>query len=326
MKFGVVPSFYVERGFHPVAGAYLFADDFVVDGNDLRLSTSLGFGHQSLTVTNRFTRGGWRFISRHHASRRDDYQFFGTGPSSRDEDRQRFGALKLETSGALEARTGRARATFELGYRGVDFRSSDYGGDPSADTTSSRFAGGSYHGAFQRLGLLLDTRRAAEGGGWASLELELGRHHLRGEATAGFAAGLGRGRVVTVGAGAAMVEGIDGEVPITELVSVGGSGPMPGFAAGRLSGDSAVSLAARYEWPVAPWLNGSLQAGAGNVFDERWGGFAPDLLRFSGAMGLRTSGSPDNAFEVLVALGTATIDDGAGIESVRLVLGGSTGF
>jgi hypothetical protein len=194
---------------------------------------------------------------------------------------------------------------------------STYGGEPPADP------GRSYAGVFERLELALDTREAGGGGAWLWGDVEHGPHHVRASASAGVAAGLGRGRVLSLGAGAALVEGIDGEVPIAELVS---ADALNGFAAGRLAGESALTLAARYEWPVAPWLNGALQAGAGNVFGERWDGADLDLLRLSGSVGLRTSGSPDQAFQVLLAMGTETLADGAGIDSVRLVLGGSTGF
>jgi hypothetical protein len=306
-KLGVIPWFYVERGFHPVAGVYLFADDAGAAGNQLRLSASAGSGHQSLTVIDRLARGRLSLSVRGHVSRRDDYRL----------ELGRYGATKAQLSASVGWRAGDLRAHLETGARSVSTFTSTYGGEPPADP------GRSYAGVFERLELALDTREAGGGGAWLWGDVEHGPHHVRASASAGVAAGLGRGRVLSLGAGAALVEGIDGEVPIAELVS---ADALNGFAAGRLAGESALTLAARYEWPVAPWLNGALQAGAGNVFGERWDGADLDLLRLSGSVGLRTSGSPDQAFQVLLAMGTETLADGAGIDSVRLVLGGSTGF
>src|SRR5262249_14372485 len=45
-KTGLVPSFFFEKGFHPTAGFYFFADDLGMDGNDLHLFGSFGSGHQ----------------------------------------------------------------------------------------------------------------------------------------------------------------------------------------------------------------------------------------------------------------------------------------
>jgi hypothetical protein len=43
-------------------------------------------------------------------------------------------------------------------------------------------------------------------------------------------------------------------------------------------------------------------------------------------MGLRGAGSGDHVFEALVALGTDTFRDGGEIESLRLLLGATSGF
>ena len=93
----------------------------------------------------------------------------------------------------------------------------------------------------------------------------------------------------------------------------------------RLEGRSGLAAVAQYEWPIWVWLNGALHVAAGNVFDRHFDHLDLDKLRFSGGLGLRTSGI-DYHFELLVAAGTAPFDEGAAFEAVRVVFGGSHAF
>ena len=43
-------------------------------------------------------------------------------------------------------------------------------------------------------------------------------------------------------------------------------------------------------WPIAPWLGGTMEAALGNVFGQHLQGFQPDLLRYSGDIGITTVG------------------------------------
>jgi len=134
-------------------------------------------------------------------------------------------------------------------------------------------------------------------------------------------------RVVSLAATTTFVDPLSNEpVPFTELVALGGSGPLRGFLPGRLLGRSAASLVARYRWPIWAFVDGSLQAGVGNVFDEHLQDFKPKLLRFSSAIGIETVGSPDSSLEILFGVGTETFDHGGQVDSVRFVLGTNRGF
>jgi outer membrane protein assembly factor BamA len=115
-------------------------------------------------------------------------------------------------------------------------------------------------------------------------------------------------------------------VPFTELVALGGDGPMRGYIPGRLLGRSYATLTARYRWPIWMWLDGSLQAAVGNVFDEHLEGFKPSLLRLSGALGIESRFSPDTSVELLVGFGTETFEHGANVNSVRFLVGSNRGF
>jgi hypothetical protein len=117
----------------------------------------------------------------------------------------------------------------------------------------------------------------------------------------------------------------DRPVPFTELVALGGSGPMRGFSPARLLDRSAAVATLHYRWPIWVWLDGSIQLAVGNVFGPHLAGLRPALLRFSGAIGVE-SGLTDNSLEFLVGLGSETFEHGGQITSIRFVVGTNNGF
>jgi hypothetical protein len=82
----------------------------------------------------------------------------------------------------------------------------------------------------------------------------------------------------------------------------------------------------RYRWPIAPFVDGSLQAAVGNVFGAHLEGFDTRLLRFSGAIGIEADSSPDSNFQLLVGFGTETFEHGGQVDSARLLVGVSRGL
>lgn len=118
----------------------------------------------------------------------------------------------------------------------------------------------------------------------------------------------------------------DNPVPFTEQVSLGGSYPLRAFTGGRLVDQSAVVTTLSYNWPLLPDLDGALHYSIGNVFARHLRDFDVGLLRSSFGIGVETTSSLDNPFEILFALGTKTFDDGAGIDATRFVLGTSAAF
>lgn len=117
-----------------------------------------------------------------------------------------------------------------------------------------------------------------------------------------------------------------GEIPFTELVSLGGSTVMRGFLPGRLRGRSSTVARLQYSWPVWVWLDGQMHYSVGNVFGEHLQGFDAELLRQSFGLGIRSISARDHGFEVLLAFGTEPFRDGGAVETVRFVLGTSSGF
>lgn len=116
-----------------------------------------------------------------------------------------------------------------------------------------------------------------------------------------------------------------GELPFTELVTLGGSRPLRGLRSARLMGRSALAATLDYRWPIWTVLDGRVHYGMGTVFGEHFDGFDAGLLRASFGLGV-TSGGPDRPFEILFALPTDPIEDGMGIDGFRFVFGTTEGF
>jgi hypothetical protein len=117
-----------------------------------------------------------------------------------------------------------------------------------------------------------------------------------------------------------------GSIPFTEQVTLGGSRPMRGFLHGRLVDRSSAVAHLEYQWPVWVWLDGAMHYSVGNVFGEHLDGLEAKKLRSSFGIGMRANSARDHAFEVLLAVGTKTFDEGSGIDHVRFVLGATSGF
>ena len=159
--------------------------------------------------------------------------------------------------------------------------------------------------------------RRAPGAGW-----------IRYGATAGVFYDVGdHGRVLELVAAALFADPLGTEpVPFTELVTLGGNGLMRGFYPGRLIDRSAAVGTFRYRWPIAIWLDGSINAAVGNVFGEHLRDFDAKLLRFSGTLGVSSRNSPDGSIEALVGFGTETFEHGGQVDSIRVLVGTNRGF
>jgi hypothetical protein len=114
-------------------------------------------------------------------------------------------------------------------------------------------------------------------------------------------------------------------IPFTEYVSPGPD-QMPGFIPGWMIGRSAASAQLGYTWPVWIGLDGQTRFAVGNAFGPRLAGLAPGAARWSWDFGVTTNGRRDQGFEVLFGLGSETLDQGAGITSVRVTFGSRQGF
>jgi hypothetical protein len=341
-KAGFAPIALFDFGFNPSVGVYAFWDDAFAEGNHLSLHGSTwGADWLAGTLTDRLRLHGKDTLSlKLTALHRPDRAFFGDGPRSLQSNLSRYGEDLVDGGAVVDIRLWRAsQVQAAVGIRSASFYRGHYGGDPSIE---QQVASGAfplpdgfdrgYTAEYNRVLLALDSRqkRPAPGSG-ARIELDAeqgndvrqaaGSGWIRYGATAGGFYDLNdHGRVISLSVATLFADPLGGRpVPFTELVALGGDNPMPGFWWGRLADRSAAVATAEYRWPIAPFLDGSMQAAVGNVFGEHLDGFEPSLLRFSGAVGVSTVTAPDSALQILVGFGTETFEQGGQVDSIRVV-------
>jgi hypothetical protein len=349
-KAGFAPIAFVDFGFQPSIGLYLFWDDAGFDGHQLRLRVSTG-GSDWLagSFTERFPLGKSGHLTLNVAAiRRPDYAFYGIGPSTEEDDLSRYGADRFEARAMYDAILfGSSRLDAGFGFRGVTFKPGNFGDAPNLE---ERAASGKfplpdgytrgYDAGYSRLKLSLDTRgkeAVSRSGGRLELEAEQGsdlQHASEPQSWVRYGAALGgfvdladRGRVLSLSVATIFADPLaSGPVPFTELPTLGGPGLMPGFREGRLRDRSAAVATLRYTWPIWIWLDGSLQSAVGNVFGRHLDGFDASLLRFSAAVGIESHSSPDSVLQLLLGFGTETFESGAHVDSIRLTVGARGGL
>lgn len=344
---GVLPIAFLDFGFEPSLGLYFFWNNAFYTGHDLRIRGST-WGEDWLagSISSRTSFGtdaSWAV--RLSGFQRPDLVFFGEGANSLESERSRYGATTWEAEGEIDVGWGRAsRIRADVGIRNRQFRDGHYGDDPTLRQavragdfeTPDGYREG-YFVLYNRILLALDSRKPPPFPG-SGVRFEL-RAEQGSELEAGpntylrYGAWLGafydlddRGRIVSLYAGATFSDPLQGEVPFTELASLGGAEAMRGFVPGRLYGRSAAAVTLQYRWPVWVKLDGSIQLSVGNVFDEHFNDFEPELLRFSAAIGVESIGSRDSAVELLLGLGSETFRHGGQITSFRFILGSHYGF
>jgi hypothetical protein len=347
---GVAPLGFVDFGFRPSVGLYAFWDDAFLHGNDLRFhGTTGGDDWWAGVLTDRITFHGKDSLALTFAGiERPDHAFFGIGPESLERNISRYGESQLEASGTFDFPLWRSsRIQTGVGVFDHDFYHGYFERDPSIEQV---VAAGAYplpDGFMQgytaeenHLLVALDTRRPspADGSG-VRVEVEADQgtdlRHTAGPAwlryggsVGGFVDLNGRNRVLSLSVTTLFSDSLkkNEPVPFSELVSLGGTGPMRGFYPGRLRGRSAAVATAKYRWPIWVWLDGSLQASVGNVFDAHLAEFAASRFRFSSSIGIESVGSRDSSFELLFGIGTETFDHGAQLNSARVAIGTNRGF
>ncbi len=144
--------------------------------------------------------------------------------------------------------------------------------------------------------------------------------------TAGVAIDAWNNRTVGVSLDADFADPLEGDVPFTDQITLGGNRPMRGYLQGRLIDRSSIVASVQYSWPIWVYLNGVIQSDVGNVFGAHLDGFDFDLLRLSSGIGVRSNGDPSAGLEVLVAAATDPFNEGFHVSSFRLVFGSHHGF
>jgi len=348
-KSGVVPTALFDFGLRPSIGLYAFGDDFIADGNDLRMHAAYG-GRDwlSLSITNRTeVRQDRSWLSLQlHGIQRPDYIFYGLGPESDPDLTSHYQSVRFGSSLLFEARPYRAsQLSVSAGVENVHFVPGTCCGSPSV---ASRVAQGElqeppgfnddYTRYATRFELAVDTRRERPSSG-DGIRFEVEAEHafdLRDPVAHrwikyGGTLGLywdpgGLNRMFDVSLTALFADPLgDAPIPFTEQVILGGLEYMRGFREGRLVGRSAVIGMIEYRWPVWIWLDGTVHAALGNVFGRHLDGFDPKKLRLSSGIGFRAVGSRDHSFDMLIGFGSEPIDNFR-LSSVRVLIGATRGF
>jgi AAA family ATP:ADP antiporter len=349
-KLGWAPVAFVDFGLNPSVGVYGFWDDALFEGDDLR-AHFVGWPSEwlggSLVQRTRFRDGGTLEL-RFEGIRRPDYPFFGLGPRTLNSAESRYGSDTLGARLATDFPFWRAsKIEARIGVKYATFYDGHYGHDPGIVETAGAgafalppgFANG-YTAEYNHVGVAIDSRRpfpydgsglriaasAEQGSGFGAMPAG---GWIRYEGDAGAFLDLdGHRRVVSLSVQTMFVDPLgNAPIPFTELVTLGGDKvPMPGFLPGRMIDRSGAVATLKYTWPIGPWLSGQLQTGVGNVFGEHLEDFRTRLLRFSGAVGIQSDGSPDSNFQFLFGVGSETFDQGGKIDSFRLSFGTTTGL
>lgn len=348
-KAGVFPTVFYSFGFRTSVGLYAFWDDAFVPNHDLRLRGSYGgkdWLAGSFSDRYRFGDDPDNLLALDAAAiHRPDYAFYGIGPDSKDSALVRYGKDTLEARIHLDKGLWRESAFHgEVLFRDVDFFRGGLRDDTLLDQAIASGTMPSppgydrgYSIARSSVIFSIDDRlpRPAPGSGFRiragaahSAEFREDESFLTyGGSATGFVDLNDVNRVVSLTAMTRMVDPIgDGDVPFTELVTLGGTEPMRGFFPGRLTDRSAAVVDLAYEWPIWIWLDGVMHAEVGNVFGEHLAGFRVEKFRWSGSLGIQSSGVSDNPLQIMVGVGSETFEAGGGIDSFRFVLGTTNGF
>jgi len=345
-KAGVVPVAFWEFGFVPSVGAWGFWDDaFFVRRNQLRVHYEFwpddAWLAGSITDRYSFDREDRRVLQLRVAGlKRPDQPFYGIGPSSLNSNQSRYTITRFDMNAMMQLRGARSSVVeAAVGLRKADMTPGDYLPDPSLEAQAATGAfpvpfgfNRGYLGPYARVLGKLDTRpRGATRGSGVRLEAQVeegtdlehdpSSSWVRyGAVATGFLDLNDRGRVLGLSLAALFADPLGSEpIPFTELVSLGGDKWMVGYYPGRLLGRSAVVAMLHYTWPIAPWIDATLQAAFGNAFDQHLAGFDVGLLRFSGSFGISTATSPP--VQLLLGFGTETFESGGKVTSAHLAFG-----
>lgn len=281
--------------------------------------------------------------------RRADNPFSGIGSFSRQDDRARYSSTTWSVGPGYAHDLWRTSSIqTSAGMKGLGFREGGCCGEPTLPDQlrdhklpDAPGFGQDYVAGYQRVALVVDSRRArpAPGSGFRIEAHEETVYTLQNTATSprrawvrygGSVGGAidvtGTQRVISLSLAAELADPLQGTIPFTDQVNLGGDVLMPGYLRARLIDRSAMVGTLQYRWPIWVLLDGVIHAAVGNVFGERFDGLAVKDMRLSSGIGVRSNGSREAGFEALIAGGTDPFSEGFKVSSFRVLLGSHHGF
>jgi hypothetical protein len=355
-ELAIVPTALFDLGFEPSVGVYARWNGFLARHNKLRLHfATWGPDWLRITLADRIESSDerTRLQLRGEFTRRPDGLFYGTRLDNDLDNESRYQYELLDGTLSFDRMFWRASALHVFARLHDQSFSADSCCDaPSIETRiddatlrnvdgdplplPAGYAGYTIYSHGFRL--VIDTRRERpHPGSGVRLGLTgehafdvhdpLARRWVRwGVAPGVFVDLTDQNRVLHLDVLIQMIHPVAGEVPFTELIDLGDTGPLKGFVQGWVIGETAAAASLEYEWPIWVWLDGTLHIAAGNVFGPDFAGFELDAARLSTGLGIRTVSERDHGFGFILAMGTEPLRDGAEPDSLRLMFGGTRVF
>ncbi len=346
-KAGLVPTFFFNFGFLPSAGVYFFWNDFLTEGNHLRVWGGFwGTQYLHAAVSDRVDVGARSEIEvNFDYLRRPDQVYGGEGYDVRvGTMRSRYKLDLWQAHLRFQHRFWReSMLRLAVGLQHYRFSDTTWGDEPSVPeavdqglfSTPAAFVDG-YTKVYQSMRLAIDNRRprpASATGVRLQVYGELGydvehlvsRRWFRYGATGGAWFDFGSQRRLGLGGGALFADPVgDAPLPFNELIRIEDfPNLITGYYQGDLRGRSAAGLSLVYRYPIWVWLEGVANVAVANVFGEHLGDFDVDRLRLTWGMGISTIAERDTSFTLEIAFGTDTFAQGAHVSSFRLSVGAS---
>lgn len=280
--------------------------------------------------------------------RRADNPFHGIGPFSAQNARVRYASTAWSLGPGFTRDLWRTSSLHtSAGMKGLGFDEGGCCGENTlpneirADRMNAPGFGQNYVAGYQRVALVIDSRRPkpAPGSGFRIEAHEETVHTLENNVTSprrswirygGLVGGAwdvtGTQRVLSLSVAAELADPLQGQIPFTDQVNLGGDVLMQGYLRNRLVDRSAMVGTLKYTWPIWVYLDAVVHAAVGNVFGERFDGLDVKDMRLSSGIGVRSNGSREAGFETLIAAGTDPFSQGFKVTSFRLLFGSHHGF
>lgn len=347
-KAGIYPTALVDFGLSPSVGFLAFYEDLITEGDTMSLQGGfwddgwLHLAFRNRSVILRDDSANLRFLA--EFTNRPDWVFYGVGAGSADRNESHYRFRSLDVRSDIDFDLGDLDAfQFALTFRRGEIMAD--GEEVAIDQVFDVATLDGFVEDYTLIGAEMSTswdtrspeREFTPGSGVrldvfgklrfnpTDTDLALGSF---GAELAGFWDVTGLNHVFGASLYAEMQASIgDGEVPFTELISLGGDRYLRGYLPGRLLGQSAIVASVNYRYPVWSFIDADLFFGAGNVFQERFKDFDFDRLLLNWGLGLRTNAARDSSFDILIAFGSNRLDeDKFRVDNVRFSVGLNHGF